>query len=308
MVSRHDPSVVYYTGNLVFKTTDAGMSWKPISPDLTRNDKAKQQRSGGPITRREHQHRVLRHDLQPAPSRRSQKDLLWAGSDDGLVHLTRDGGAHLGQRDAEGPAGVEPDQQHRRVAARSGDGAISPWTATSWTTSGRTPRVTHDYGKTWTRIAHGIPAGSFVRAVREDPRRKGLLYAGTETGVFVSFDDGARFQPLKLNLPTVPVHDLVVKGDDLVLATHGRAFWILDDLAPLRQWTDAAAKADVHLFEPSPPSASARAGTTTRSRARTRLRGRSSTISSPGRRRTRSRSRSSTGAAAWCASTRAARR
>ena len=112
--------------------------------------------------------------------------------------------------------------------------------------------VTRDYGKTWRRHRHGgIPEGSFVRAVREDPVRKGLLYAGTETGVFVSFDDGARWQPLKLNLPTVPIHDLVVKGDDLVLATHGRAFWILDDVGRLRQWNDAVAKADVHLFTPS---------------------------------------------------------
>jgi photosystem II stability/assembly factor-like uncharacterized protein len=251
LVSRHDPGVVYYTGNLVFKTTDGGMSWKPISPDLTRNDKSKQQRSGGPITGENIsiEYYDVVFSLAESPL---QKDLLWAGSDDGLVHLTRDGGASwanvtpkdlpewslISQIDA---SAHDPATAYLAVDRHE----LDDYKAYAW--------VTHDYGKSWKRIAQaGIPSGSFVRAVREDPRRKGLLYAGTETGVFVSFDDGARFQSLRLNLPTVPVHDLVVKGDDLVLATHGRAFWILDDLAPLRQWTDAASTAGVHLFEPSP--------------------------------------------------------
>ncbi len=250
VVSRHDPSVVYYTGNVVFRTTDAGMSWTPISPDLTRNDKSKQQRSGGPVTGENISIEYFGVVFSLAESPR-QKGLLWAGTDDGLVHLTRDDGQTwtnvtpkdlpewglVSQIDA---SPHDPATAYLAVDRHELDDYL-PY---AW--------VTHDYGKTWRRIASvGIPEGSFVRAVREDPVRKGLLYAGTETGIFVSFDGGARWQALKLNLPTVPVHDLVVKGDDLVLATHGRAFWILDDLAPLRQWNDTIAKADVHLFTPS---------------------------------------------------------
>jgi photosystem II stability/assembly factor-like uncharacterized protein len=250
LVSRHDPKVVYYAGNFVFRTTDGGLSWTPISPDLTRNDKSKQQRSGGPITGENIS--IETYDVVFSLAESSlQKDLLWAGTDDGLVHLTRDGGKSwsnvtpkdlpewslISQIDA---SAHDPATAYLAVDRHE----LDDYKAHAW--------VTHDYGKTWRRIApNGIPAGSFVRVVREDPVRKGLLYAGTETGVYVSFDDGARWQPLRLNLPTVPIHDLVVKGDDLVLATHGRAFWILDDLAPLRQWTDAVAKSDVHLFMPS---------------------------------------------------------
>ena len=250
LVSRHDPSVVYYAGNVVFRTTDLGMSWTPISPDLTRNDKSKQQRSGGPVTGENISIEYYDVVFSLAESPR-QKGLLWAGTDDGLVHLTRDDGktwtnvtpkdlpewSLISQIDA---SPHDPATAYLAVDRHE----LDDYKAYLWST--------HDYGRTWQRLgASGIPEGSFVRAVREDPVRKGLLYAGTETGVFVSFDDGARFQPLKLNLPTVPVHDLVVKGSELVLATHGRAFWILDDLSPLRQWNDTVAKADVHLFTPA---------------------------------------------------------
>jgi photosystem II stability/assembly factor-like uncharacterized protein len=250
LVSRHDPSVVYYAGNVLFQTSDAGMSWTPISADLTRNDKSKQQRSGGPVTGENIsiEYYDVIFSLAESPS---QKGLLWAGTDDGLVHLTRDAGKSwsnvtpkdlpewslVSQIDA---SPHDPGTAYLAVDRHE----LDDYKAYAW--------VTHDFGKSWRRIApNGIPDGSFVRAVREDPARKGLLYAGTETGVFVSFDDGGRWQPLRLNLPTVPIHDLVVKGDDLVLATHGRAFWILDDLAALRQWNEGAAKADVHLFTPS---------------------------------------------------------
>ncbi len=250
LVSRHDPSVVYYAGNVIFRTSDGGMSWTPISGDLTRNDKTKQQRSGGPVTGENIsiEYYDVVFALAESPK---QKGLLWAGTDDGLVQVTRDDGktwtnvtpkdlpewSLVSQIDASphdaGTAYVAVDRHE-----------LDDYKPYAW--------VTRDYGQSWRRLATvGIPDGSFVRAVREDPARKGLLYAGTETGVFVSFDDGGHWQPLKLNLPTVPIRDLVVKGDDLVLATHGRAFWILDDLAPLRQWSDAVAKADVHLFAPS---------------------------------------------------------
>jgi photosystem II stability/assembly factor-like uncharacterized protein len=251
LVSRHDPRVVYYAGNVVFRTSDGGASWTPISPDLTRNDKSKQQRSGGPVTGENIsiEYYDVVFSLAESPK---QAGLLWAGTDDGLVHLTRDDGktwsnvtpkdlpewSLISQVDA---SPHDPATAYLAVDRHE----LDDYKAYAW--------VTHDYGRTWRRIApNGIPDGSFVRAVREDPVRKGLLYAGTESGVFVSFDDGAHWQPLKLNLPTVPIHDLVVKGDDLVLATHGRAFWVLDDLAPLRQWNDVAAKAETHLFTPSP--------------------------------------------------------
>jgi photosystem II stability/assembly factor-like uncharacterized protein len=250
LVSRHDPNVVYYAGNVVFRTSDGGMSWTPISGDLTRNDKTKQQRSGGPVTGENISIEYYDVVFSLAESPR-QKGLLWAGTDDGLVHVTRDDGktwTNVTPRDLPEWSVVsqidasphDPAAAYLAVDRHE----LDDYKAYAW--------ATRDYGQTWRRLATaGIPDGSFVRAVREDPVRKGLLYAGTETGVFVSFDDGARWQPLKLNLPTVPIHDLVVKGDDLVLATHGRAFWILDDVAPLRQWNETVAKADVHLFTPS---------------------------------------------------------
>jgi photosystem II stability/assembly factor-like uncharacterized protein len=250
LVSRHDPGVVYYAGNVVFRTSDGGMSWTPISGDLTRNDKSKQQRSGGPVTGENISIEYYDVVFSLAESPR-QKGLLWAGTDDGLVHVTRDDGktwTNVTPKDLPAWSLVsqidasphDPGTAYLAVDRHE----LDDYKAYAW--------ATRDYGQTWRQLATaGIPDGSFVRAVREDPVRKGLLYAGTETGVFVSFDDGARFEPLKLNLPTVPVHDLVVKGNDLVLATHGRAFWILDDLAPLRQWSDTAAKAEVHLFDPS---------------------------------------------------------
>ena len=250
LVSRHDPSVVYYAGNVLFRTSDKGMSWTPISPDLTRNDKSRQQRSGGPVTGENISIEYYDVIFSLAESPR-QKGVLWAGTDDGLVQLTRDDGQTWSNVT---PKDLPEWSLISQIDASPHDPAtaflavdrheLDDYKAYAW--------VTHDYGKTWRRIApNGIPDGSFVRAVREDPVRKGLLYAGTETGVFVSFDDGARWQPLKLNLPTVPIHDLVVKGDELALATHGRAFWVLDDVAPLRQWNDAVANAEVHLFAPS---------------------------------------------------------
>ncbi|HEY7515011.1 MAG TPA: glycosyl hydrolase [Vicinamibacteria bacterium] len=251
LVSRHDPSVVYYAGNVVFRTSDGGMSWTPISGDLTRNDKAKQQRSGGPVTGENISIEYYDVVFSLAESPR-QKGLLWAGTDDGLVHLTRDDGktwANVTPKDLPVWSLVS------QIDASPHDPAAAYLAVDRHELDDYKPYAwaTRDYGQTWRRLSTaGIPDGSFVRAVREDPVRKGLLYAGTETGVFVSFDDGARWQPLKLNLPTVPVHDLVVKNDDLVLATHGRAFWILDDVAPLRQWNDGVGKADVHLFTPSP--------------------------------------------------------
>lgn len=247
LVSVHDPQVVYYAGNHVFKSTNEGMSWTPISPDLTRNDKSKQQRSGGPITGEnisvEYYNVVF--SLAESPV---QKDLLWAGADDGLVHVTRDGGRSW--------TNVTPPIEEgiiSQIDASPHDPASAYIGLDRHKFDDFRPYIykTHDFGKTWTKITAGIPDGTFVRAVREDPKRTGLLYAGTETGVYVSFDDGAHWQSLQLNLPTAPIHDLVVKDNDLVVATHGRSFWILDDLLPLRQMNEPIAQAGVHLFTPS---------------------------------------------------------
>jgi photosystem II stability/assembly factor-like uncharacterized protein len=248
-VSRHDPNVLFYAGNVLFRSTTEGMSWEPISPDLTRNDKTRQQRSGGPITGEnisiEYYDVIFSFAESPL-----QKDLLWAGTDDGLVQLTRDGGKTW--------TNVTPKEMPEWslvsiVDASPHDAATAYIAVDRHELDDFRPYIyrTRDFGRTWTKITAGIADDTFVRAVREDPKRKGLLYAGTETGVYVSFDDGAGWQRLQLNLPTAPIHDLVVKDDDLVVATHGRSFWILDDVSPLRQMTEAVAKADVHLFTPA---------------------------------------------------------
>ena len=250
VISAHDPNVLYFAAEVLFKSIDRGMSWTAISPDLTRNDKSKQQSSGGPITKDntsvEYYDTIFAVAESPLV-----KDLIWIGTDDGLVQLTRDGGKHWTK--------VTP----REMPEWSLVSLIDPSPHDAGTAYLAIDRhrlddlhpyiyKTSDYGKSWTRITQGIPDGTYVHAVREDPKRRGLLYAGTESGVFASFDDGGHWQPLQLNLPTTPIHDLVVKGDDLVVATHGRSFWILDDLSPLRQLSEKMANDDVHLYAPEP--------------------------------------------------------
>ncbi len=249
VVSRHDPNTVYYAGNLLFKTTNGGMSWSPISPDLTRNDKSKQGRSGGPITGENISIETYNVIFSVAESP-AQKGMLWVGTDDGLVHLTRDEGKTWQNITPRGmPEGMVSIIDASPHASGSAYLALDRHKFDDFR-----PYIyrTRDAGQSWTRINNGIPDTTFVRAVREDPARRGLLYAGTETGVYVSFDDGANWQSLQLNLPTSPIHDLVVKDNDLVVATHGRSFWILDDLTPLRQMNAQAAAAAVHLFTPAP--------------------------------------------------------
>ncbi len=248
VISSHDPNVIYAAGEVLFKSTDGGMSWTAISPDLTRNDKSKQESSGGPITKDNTS--IEYYDTIFAVAESSvRKDLIWAGTDDGLIQLTRDGGAHW---EKVTPKEMPEWSMVSLIDASPHDAGTAYVAVDRHKFDDLKPYVykTGDYGKTWVKITTGIPQGSFVHAVREDPKRHGLLYTGTETGVFVSFDDGARWQPLQLNLPTTPIHDLVVKADDLVVATHGRAFWILDDLSPLRQLNEAVASADAYLFQP----------------------------------------------------------
>ncbi len=178
-----------------------------------------------------------------------QEGLLWAGTDDGLVQLTRDGGKSW--------TNVTPKQMPEwalvsLIEASPFDPATAYVAVDAHKLDNFKPLIfkTSDFGKTWTKISTGLPDNSYVHAVREDPKRKGLLYAGTETGIWVSFDDGAHWQPLQLNLPTTPIHDMIVHDDDLVVATHGRSFWVLDDLGPLRQASASISSEDAHLFTP----------------------------------------------------------
>jgi hypothetical protein len=179
-----------------------------------------------------------------------QKDLLWAGTDDGLIHISRDGGKNWTNVT---PKGMPEWSLVSLIEASSRDAGTAYAAVDCHKLDDHKPYLykTSDFGKTWTKITTGIPDGAYVHAVREDPKQKGLLYAGTETGVYVSFDDGAHWQTLRLNLPQTPIHDLIVKNNDLVVATHGRSFWILDDISPLRQLNPQAASQDMALYQPS---------------------------------------------------------
>jgi len=249
VISPHDPNTLYHGGERLFKTTDGGMHWEAISPDLTRNDKSKQQPSGGTITIDDTGVEYYDTIFAVAESPIA-KGLIWAGTDDGLIQITRDGGKNW---TTVTPKEMPEWSRISLIDASPHDAGTAYVAVDRHQWDELLPYIykTSDYGKTWTRINNGIPNNTFVRAVREDPKKRGLLYAGTETGVFVSFNDGANWRPLQLNLPTTPIHDLVVKNDDLVLATHGRSFWILDDLSPLRQFTDEVARQEVHLYTPA---------------------------------------------------------
>ena len=250
LLSPHDPNVLYATGNHVFRSTDEGSSWEEISPDLTRNDKSKMGPSGGPITKdlvgTEYYGTIFAFVESPL-----ERGLFWAGSDDGLVHISRDNGASWQNVT---PPDLPEWSLISIIEASPHDPASAYLAATRYKHDDFQPYLykTNDYGKTWTKIVTGIAENDFTRVIREDPERRGLLYAGTETGIFVSFDDGAHWQSLRLNLPVVPIHDLVIKDDDLVVATHGRSFWILDDISPLRQMSDEVREARAHLFQPRP--------------------------------------------------------
>jgi photosystem II stability/assembly factor-like uncharacterized protein len=251
-ISPHDPKTVYHAGNVLFRTRDGGQSWTPISGDLTRDDETKQRWSGGPITGDNTGAEYYCTIFAVAESPR-EKGLIWAGSDDGLVHMTRDGGQTWVNLTANVPglpewgtvAAIEPSPFDAAVAYLVVDAhRLDDMRPHLWKTA--------DFGETWKSLAASLPQDVYLHAVREDPKRMGLLYAGTEKGVSYSPDDGATWRELKLNLPTVAVHDLVVKDDDLVVGTHGRSIFVLDDLTPLREWSkDVEAKA-VHLFTSRP--------------------------------------------------------
>ncbi len=248
--SPHDPKTLYFAAQVLFKSSDEGMSWQIISPDLTRNDKSKQVAAGGPITKDNTGVEVYDTIFSVVESP-LQKDLIWAGSDDGLVHVTTDGGKNWSNVT---PKGMPEWGTVSMIEASPHAAGTAYVSVQRHKMDDFAPYIfkTTDMGKTWISLASGLPADAFVHAVREDPKRKGMLYAGTERGVFFSFDDGASWQSLQGNLPVSPVYDLYVHSNDLIVATHGRAFWVLDDLAPLRQYKPESASEDVHLYAPSP--------------------------------------------------------
>jgi photosystem II stability/assembly factor-like uncharacterized protein len=250
LFSPHDPDMLYAAGNVLFRSTNEGRSWEAISPDLTRNDKSKQGPSGGPITKDNTSVEYYATIFTVAESP-LEKGLLWAGSDDGLVHVSRDAGKSW--TDVT-PKGMPEWMMINSVEAHPFEKGGLYLAGTKYKSDDFRPYLyrTTDYGATWTRIDQGIDPLHFTRVVRADPVRRGLLYAGTERGAYVSFDDGGHWQPLQLNLPIVPVTDLAVRGDELIAATQGRGFWILNGLANLRQLPDDLTPKSPHLFEPVP--------------------------------------------------------
>jgi photosystem II stability/assembly factor-like uncharacterized protein len=248
-VSRTEPGALYVGSQHLWKSIDEGASWRKVSPDLTRAEPSTMDDSGGPIVRDQDGPEIYATLYAIAPSPHDA-GTIWSGSDDGLVHLTRDSGDTWSDV-------TPPDMlAHTRVMVIE----VSPHDAASAYVAGiryemddRSPYAwkTADYGRSWTKIVDGIGSGDFVRVIREDPYRRGLLYVGTEHGVYVSFDDGVTWARLSHDLPDTPVTGLAVQERDLVISTHGRSFWVLDDIESLRQMDVGIGTADAHLFEPA---------------------------------------------------------
>src|SRR5437870_3263488 len=239
-LSAAEPNTVYVGGNVVFKSTNRGQSWTAISPDLTRN--AKQRENGGRLE--DIYDTVFTIALSPI-----DKNVIWAGSDDGLIQLTRDGGKSWSEVT---PPSIQAWTRINVIEASPDDPGTAYVAANRYQLDDFRPYIyrTHNFGKTWTLVANGIATDTFVRSVRQDPLQPRLLFAATETGVYVSFDDGDDWQSLQLNLPVVPITDLTLKDGDLVASTQGRAFWVLDDITPLEQMSDDMERAPLDVFKP----------------------------------------------------------
>lgn len=246
--SPHNPKKLYTASNHLHVSYDAGESWEIISPDLTRNVPGKLVSSGGPITK-DNTGVEYYCTIFAAVESPFEKDLIWVGSDDGLVHLTRDGGKNW--------ENVTPKDMPEWMMINSID--PDPFTeggvciaGTRYKSGDYEPYLykTNNYGKSWTKITDGINPAHFTRVVRTDPGRKGLLYAGTETGMYISFDDGLSWKPFQLNLPVVPITDLTIKNNNLIAATQGRSFWMIDDLTPLHQLNKEITESKYHLYKP----------------------------------------------------------
>ena len=248
LFSPHNPNKLYTASNHLHVSYNLGQSWETISPDLTRNDSSRMVSSGGPITQDNTSVEYYCTIFAVAESPR-EENVIWTGSDDGLIHITRDGGKSW--------TNVPPKQAPEWIMINSidpdphRDGACYV-AATSYKSGDYQPYLfkTLDYGQTWETITNGIPGDEFTRVVRVDPEKQGLLYAGTEKGMWISFDDGANWQPFQLNLPIVPVTDLTIKDNNLIAATQGRALWMIDDLTPMQQLSDAVKNAKSYLFKP----------------------------------------------------------
>ena len=245
--SPHNPHKLYAAGNQLFVTENEGQSWTAISPDLTTNDKSKQGPSGGPITK-DNTSAEYYCTIYTATESPLEKDVLWTGSDDGLVYVSKDGGGHWDQVTPPGAGKwtlwncIETDPFKKGEAYVVG---------TRFRLDDYTPYIfrTEDYGKSWKLITRGIAPMHFARVVRADHRRPGLLYAGTEYGMYISYDDGERWTPFQLNLPIVPVTDLTIKDNNLIIATQGRAFWALDDLSLVQQFYPDSLQERFHVFQ-----------------------------------------------------------
>jgi photosystem II stability/assembly factor-like uncharacterized protein len=246
--SAADPRVLYLGSNVLFATRDGGNSWQTISPDLTREDPGVPA-TLGPFVESDPargKHRGVIYSIAPSPK---DANLIWVGTDDGLIHVTRDAGKNWKNLT---PPDLTPWSKLAQMDASHFDTATAYAAVNRFRLDDLRPYIyrTHDGGATWQKIVNGLADDEPVNTVREDPERKGLLFAGTERSVYVSFDDGEHWQSIKLNLPPTSIRDLVIHNDDIVIGTHGRSFWILDNLTPLRQMKAQIADASVHLFTP----------------------------------------------------------
>lgn len=248
-ISPNDSEILYAASQHIHRSDDEGMSWETISDDLTRNEKSKQGQSGGPLTKDDTSVEYYNTVFTFAEST-VQPGVLWTGADDGLIHISRDNGESWNEVTPNGM----PEAMASIIDASPHDAGTAYLAATRYKFGDFSPMLykTNNYGRSWTEITNGIPEGDFTRVIREDPNKKGLLYAGTETGVYVSFNDGDKWQPLQLNLPSVPITDLTIqkRDKDLVIATQGRSFWILDDLSVLHQLSEEVKDSDYYLFKP----------------------------------------------------------
>ena len=246
--SPHDPSALYTSSQHLWKTSNDGQSWRQISPDLTRGDPKTLGDSGGPITKDQNGPEIYGTIFTVAPSWK-EKDTIWTGSDDGVAYITRDAGKNW--RNIT-PKDLPEFARISLIEASRHNAGAAFLAAKRYQLDDRAPYIfkTDDYGATWTKIVNGIPANDYVHAVREDPKRAGLLYAGAEHGIYVSFDNGDHWQSLSLGLPDTQVPDLVVEENDLVIATHGRSFYVLNDIGVLRQLKPEISSETAHLFQP----------------------------------------------------------
>ena len=254
MISPHDPGTLYAAANVLFKTTDEGSTWQAISPDLTRNIKEKQGASGGPITKDNTSVEYYGTIFAIAESL-SEPGVIWTGSDDGMVHISRDGGQSWTDVTPKGGKnGLPTEIQINSIEAHPFEAGGLYLAATAYKSDDFKPYLfkTTDYGKSWVKITDGIPADDFTRVIRSDNQQPGLLFAGTEFGMYMSRDDGKNWQSAQLNLPLVPITDLAIKQGNLIAATQGRGYWILDDVSVLRQADESIFSQQQHLFTPAP--------------------------------------------------------